>query len=35
MGVRKIIAVNVLPAPKDLIERNELRRKVFHRGFQR
>jgi NTE family protein len=34
MGVRKIIAVNVLPAPKDLIERNELRRKAFHQGFQ-
>ena len=34
MGVRKIIAVNVLPAPKDLIERNELRRKAFHLGFQ-
>lgn len=34
MGVRKIIAVNVLPAPKDLIERNELRRKAFHQKFQ-
>jgi NTE family protein len=34
MGVRKIIAVNVLPAPKDLIERNELRRKAFHQNFQ-
>lgn len=34
MGVRKIIAVNVLPAPKDLIERNEMRRKAFHLGFQ-
>jgi len=34
MGVRKIIAVNVLPAPKDLIERNELRRKAFHQSFQ-
>jgi len=34
MGVRKIVAVNVLPAPKDLIERNELRRKAFHQGFQ-
>jgi len=34
MGVRKIIAANVLPAPKDLIERNELRRKAFHQGFQ-
>jgi len=34
MGVRKIIAVNVLPAPKDLIQRNELRRKSFHQGFQ-
>ncbi|OGX10752.1 MAG: hypothetical protein A2351_08035 [Omnitrophica bacterium RIFOXYB12_FULL_50_7] len=34
MGVRKIIAVNVLPSPKDLIERNELRRKAFHQGFQ-
>jgi NTE family protein len=34
MGVRKIIASNVLPAPKDLIERNELRRKAFHQGFQ-
>lgn len=35
MGVRKIIAVNVLPAPKDLIERNELRRRAFHEGFQK
>lgn len=35
MGVRKIIAVNVLPAPKDLIERNDLRRKAFHQNFQR
>ncbi len=35
MGVRKIIAVNVLPAPKDLIERNELRRKAFHQEFQK
>ena len=34
MGVRKIIAINVLPAPKDLIERNELWRKAFHQGFQ-
>jgi NTE family protein len=34
MGVRKIIAVNVLPAPKDLIERNELRRRAFHQKFQ-
>ena len=34
MGVRKIIAVNVLPAPKDLIERNEIRRKSFHQSFQ-
>jgi len=34
MGVRKIIAVNVLPAPKDLIERNELRRNAFHQSFQ-
>ena len=35
MGVRKIIAVNVLPSPKDLIERNEFRRKAFHQSFQR
>jgi NTE family protein len=35
LGVRKIIAVNVLPAPKDLIERNEFRRKAFHQSFQR
>ncbi len=35
MGVRKIIAVNVLPAPKDLIERNEFRRKLFHQAFQK
>ncbi len=34
MGVRKIMAVNVLPAPKDLIERNECRRRAFHEGFQ-
>ena len=34
MGVRKIIAVNVLPAPKDLIARNEFRRKAFHQSFQ-
>lgn len=34
MGVRKIIAVNVLPSPKDLIERNESRRKAFHQKFQ-
>lgn len=34
MGVRKIMAVNVLPAPKDLIERNDLRRKAFHQSFQ-
>lgn len=34
MGVRKIIGVNVLPAPKDLIERNEIRRKAFHQEFQ-
>ncbi|HNX68573.1 MAG TPA: patatin-like phospholipase family protein [Candidatus Omnitrophota bacterium] len=35
MGVRKIIAVNVLPGPKDLVERNELRRKSYHESFQR
>lgn len=35
MGVRKILAVNVLPAPKDLIERNEIRRKAFHQSFQK
>ncbi len=33
MGVRKIIAVNVLPSPKDLIERNELRRRAFHQAY--
>jgi len=35
MGVRKIIAVNVLPGPKDLIRRNELRRKALHAELQR
>ena len=35
MGVRRIIAVNVLPGPKDLIERNEIRRKAFHQSFQK
>ncbi len=35
MGVRRIIAVNVLPGPKELIERNEIRRKAFHQSFQR
>ncbi len=34
LGIRKIIAVNVLPGPKDLIERNELRRKAYHQSFQ-
>ncbi len=34
MGVRRIIAVNVLPGPKELIERNEIRRKAFHQSFQ-
>ncbi|MBU9888515.1 MAG: patatin-like phospholipase family protein [Candidatus Omnitrophica bacterium] len=34
MGVRRIIAVNVLPGPKELIERNEIRRKAFHHSFQ-
>lgn len=34
MGVRKIIAVNVLPGPKDLIQRHEIRRKAFHESLQ-
>lgn len=34
LGVRKIIAVNVLPGPQDLIARNEIRRKVFRQSFQ-
>lgn len=34
MGVKKIIAVNVLPGPKDLIQRNENRRKIFHKSLQ-
>lgn len=34
MGVKKIIAVNVLPGPRDLIQRNELRRKAFHDSLQ-
>lgn len=35
MGVRRIIAVNVLPGPKDLIERNETRRRAFYQSLQR
>lgn len=35
MGVRRIIAVNVLPGPKELIERNEIRRQAFHQSFQK
>lgn len=34
MGVRKIIAVNVLPGPKDLIQRNEIRRASVHHSLQ-
>jgi predicted acylesterase/phospholipase RssA/CRP-like cAMP-binding protein len=34
MGVRKIIGVNVLPSPKDLIQRNEIRRKAIHGKLQ-
>ncbi|HOW59418.1 MAG TPA: patatin-like phospholipase family protein [Candidatus Omnitrophota bacterium] len=34
MGVRKIMAVNVLPSPKDLIARNDARRRAFHQSFQ-
>jgi len=34
MGVRRIIGVNVLPAPKDLIQRNEERRRKLHNRLQ-
>ncbi len=34
IGIRKITAVNVLPGPKDFIERNELRRRIFHQSVQ-
>lgn len=35
MGIRKIIAANVLPGPKDRIERNEMQRKAYHQSFQK
>ncbi len=35
MGARKILAVNVLPSPQDLLERNNLIRQRFHAEFQK